>query len=485
MKNTIALLLLTSFTFAASAQNKKMPIPAYDAGNKKVTVYTTAKGTELKLSKTDVLAFKEYPQPVETQPVVVVDPNRRFQTLMGIGGALTDAAAETFAKLPKQAQQELITAYYDPQKGIGYTLGRTNMNSCDFSSDQYTYVADNDAALKTFNIGHDEKYRIPLIKQAMAAAGGSFSLFISPWSPPAWMKSNNDVLHGGKLKAEFRQSWANYYVKYIKAYEKAGIPIWGLTLQNEPMAAQKWESCVYTAEDERDFVKGFLGPTLVRNGLADKKLMVWDHNRDLVYQTASTIFEDPEAAKYIWGTAYHWYETWTGSKMQFENVKRVADSFPNKNLLFTEGCIEKFNYANLGDWALGEKYGYSMINDFNSGATGWTDWNILLDETGGPNHVGNFCYAPIIGDTRTGKLIYTNEYYYLGQFSKFIRPGARRIATTSSRDVLQTTAFINTDGTIAVVVLNTSDQNMPYKLWVKGKAADVVSLPHSIVTLVF
>jgi len=487
MKKIIALLILSPVAVMVNAQHKKTTHPAapYDAVNKTVTVYTTAKGTDMKISKTDVLTFSNYPQPVETQPVIIIDPDKTFQAIVGIGGALTDAAAETFAKLPKQAQQEFITAYYDPEKGIGYTLGRTNMNSCDFSSDSYSYVADNDVSLKTFNIAHDEKYRIPLIKQAMAAAGGKFSLFISPWSPPAWMKTNNDVLHGGKLKPEFRQSWANYYVKYIKAYEKAGIPIWGLTLQNEPMATQKWESCVYTAEDERDFVKGFLGPTLVRSGLANKKLMVWDHNRDLVYQTASTIYDDPEAAKYIWGTAYHWYETWTGSKMQFENVKRVADSFPAKHLLFTEGCIERFNYAKLDDWSLGEKYGYSMINDLNSGAMGWTDWNILLDETGGPNHVGNFCYAPIIGDTRTGKLIYTNEYYYLGQFSKFIRPGAKRVAVTSSRDILQTTAFMNTDGTIAVIVLNTSDQNMAYKLWIKGKAADVVSLPHSIATLVF
>jgi len=486
MKKILALIVLSQSAFAASAQHKSTAYPAkvYDASNKKVTVYVTAKNTDLKLSKTEVLTFKDFPQPLETQPTIVVDPNRTFQTMLGIGGALTDAAAETFAKLPKAAQQEFITAYYDPNKGIGYTLGRTNINSCDFSSDMYTYVDNNDASLKSFNIAHDEKYKIPLIKQAMIAANGKLTLFASPWSPPAWMKTNNDVLHGGKLKPEFMQSWANYYVKFINAYEKAGVPVWGLTVQNEPMATQKWESCIFTAQDERNFVKKYLGPTLVKSGMAGKKLIVWDHNRDLVYQTASTIYDDPEAAKYIWGTGYHWYETWTGSKMQFDNIKRVADSFPAKNLLFTEGCIESFKYDRLDDWALGEKYGYSMINDFNCGTVGWTDWNILLDETGGPNHVGNFCFAPIIGDTRTGKLMYTNEYYYLGHFSKFIRPGAKHIAATSSRDVLQTTAFINTNGKIAVVVLNTSDQKMAYKLWIKGKVTDIESLPHSISTLI-
>ncbi len=448
-----------------------------------VTVYTTQKGTELKLTRTGELMFKDMRQPLETQPCVFIDPDKQFQTIVGIGGALTDAAAETFSRLPKITQRELITAYFDAEKGIGYTLGRTSINSCDFSSDTYTYVTDQDPALKTFSIVHDEKHRIPLIKQAMATAKGKLSLFVSPWSPPGWMKDNKEMLHGGKLKNEFKQSWADYYVKFIKAYEKAGVPIWGLTVQNEPMAVQKWESCVFTAEEERDFVKKYLGPTLANGGLSDKKLIVWDHNRDLVYQRASTIYDDPEAAKYIWGTGFHWYETWTGSKMLFDNVKSVADTYPAKNLIFTEGCMENFKFDNLGDWSLGEKYGNSMVNDFNAGTSGWTDWNVLLDETGGPNHAGNFCYAPIIGDTRTGKLIYTNAYYYLGHFSKFIRPGAKRIASTSSRDILQTTAFLNTNGKIAIVVLNVTDQKLPYYLWIHGKAAYTESLPHSIATL--
>ena len=144
-------------------------------------------------------------------------------------------------------------------------------------------------------------------------------MFVSPWSPPAWMKTNNSVLHGGKLKKEFDQSWANFYIKFINAYEKQGIPIWGLTVQNEPMATQTWESCLYTAEDERDFVKNYLGPTLQKAGMSGKKLIVWDHNRDLMYQRASTILEDPAAAKYVWGVGYHWYETWTGAGMNFAN----------------------------------------------------------------------------------------------------------------------------------------------------------------------
>jgi glucosylceramidase len=133
---------------------------------------------------------------------------------------------------------------------------------------------------------------------------------------------------------------------------------------------------------------------------------------------------------------------------------------------------------------LGEKYGYSMLNDFNCGTVAWTDWNVLLDETGGPNHVGNFCFAPIHADTKTGKLIYTNSYYYIGHFSKFIQAGAKRIASSSNRDKLQTTAYINPDGKIAAVILNTTDEKFAFKLCIAGKAADLVSRPHSIMTVV-
>ena len=218
--------------------------------------------------------------------------------------------------------------------------------------------------------------------------------------------------------------------------------------------------------------------------MSSKKLIAWDHNRDLVYQRASTILSDPEAAKYVWGIGYHWYETWTGSSMLFDNLKRVKEAFPDKQLFFTEGCLEKMNFDKIGEWTPGEKYANSMVSDFNSGTAGWTDWNILLDEQGGPNHVGNFCYAPVIADTRDGSLHYTSSYYYIGHFSKFIRPGAKRIVSSSNRDKLQTTAFINPDGKIAVVVLNTSNDALDYNLWIDGKGVPFKSLAHSIVTLV-
>jgi glucosylceramidase len=456
------------------------------AQNGPVTVYTTAENTDFRLTKTsDSSKFYQVGQPPETQVCIIVDSTHHFQTLLGIGGALTDASAETFAKLPVTAQKQLLTAYYDTVSGIGYTLGRTNIQSCDFSSGSYTYVSDEDKDLKSFSIDHDRKYRIPFIHQVIAAAGGRLTLYVSPWSPPAWMKDNHDMLHGGKLLPAFRQSWANFYVRFINAYEKEGIPVWGLTLQNEPLAKQTWESCNYSAEEERDFIKEYLGPTLKTQGLGEKKLIAWDHNRDFIYQTASTVLNDPEAAKYVWGIGFHWYETWTGSTMLFNNVKMVNETFPDKNLVFTEGCAERFDLARLKVWSLGETYGHSMINDFNDGTVGWTDWNILLDEQGGPNHAGNFCFAPVHADTKNGELIFTNSFYYIGHFSKFIRPGARRIISSSNRDNLQTTAFQNADGKIAVIVMNQTEKSISYLLWLNGKAAKMESFPHSISTLIF
>jgi glucosylceramidase len=482
---TISLLFFVSCTGHKQSEIKQSSVTGkYSTEGKRVIVYTTADSTDLRLTVTDTLKFKELIQPVETQVCVFANPDKAFQTFLGIGGALTDASAETFSKMPESKQRELLQAYYDRQKGIGYTLARTNINSCDFSSGSYTYVTEGDKELKTFSIEHDLKFRIPFIKKAIDAAGGKLTLFVSPWSPPGYMKDNNDMLHGGKLKPDYYQTWADYYAKFIKAYEMEGIPVWGMTIQNEPMATQKWESCIYTADDERDFLKNYLGPTIQKAGLGDKKIIVWDHNRDLMVQRADVIFSDPAASKYAWGMGFHWYESWSGGDKMFDNVRLVREAYPDKNLIFTEGCPESFNPAMYNNWGLGEAYGRNMINDFNNGCVGWTDWNIFLDETGGPNHVQNFCFAPIHGNTKTGQLIYTNSYYYIGHFSKFVRPGAKRIISSASRSQLLTTAFINEDGKVAVIVMNQSNLKITYNLCIGHNATEVKILPHSIQTLV-
>ena len=485
MKATIfSLILLVSTSNFAQQKSKTQPKP-FSAKDKMVRVYTSADSTNLRLTNTDNVKFSELKQPVEVQYSIFVNPNKTFQTFLGIGGAITDASAEVFAKLPKEKQQEFLDAYYSKDKGIGYSIIRTTIHSSDFSSGSYTYIAEGDKELKTFNIDHDRKFKIPLIKKAIEATKGDVKLYASPWSPPAFMKDNKNMLRGGKLLPEFYQPWANYYVKFINSYQKEGIPVWGLTVQNEPMAIQKWESCIYTAEEERDFLKNYLGPTLKKAGLGDKKITVWDHNRDMMSQRASVILDDPEANKYVWGIGFHWYESWSGGEEMYENVGKVHEMYPNKNLLFTEGCIESFKAEKYQLWKNGERYGKSMINDFNNGTVGWTDWNILLDENGGPNHVGNFCFSPIHGDTKTGELIYTPSYYFIGHFSKFIGKDAKRISSVSSRSSLITTSFLNKDGKVVTIVMNESNKKITYNLSIGTSAAEVTILPHAIQTLVY
>src|SRR6218665_285077 len=279
------LIQLSCFTSKLTAQK-----------NSKIKVFTTAENSNLKLSlSNDLISNNNTTQQKKSTVSIKIDTGKTDQTFIGIGGAITDASAEVFAKLSPKKQKEFLAAYYDKNNGIGYTLARTNIHSCDFSSDSYTYVSEGDKELKTFNIDHDRKYRIPLIKKAIETAGGKLTLFVSPWSPPAFMKDNNDILHGGVLLPEFASSWALYYAKFIKAYEKEGIPVWGLTIQNEPMAKQRWESCIYTPEAERDFLKNYLGPTLEKEGLGSKKIIIWDHNRgDMLEKRANLVFSDPE-----------------------------------------------------------------------------------------------------------------------------------------------------------------------------------------------
>ncbi|WP_228257890.1 glycoside hydrolase family 30 protein [Pseudoxanthomonas winnipegensis] len=485
MKQTMRVSLMGALLAAASAQGAEVTSAAYTPSGGAVTVYTSASGAPAQMVRSEVAALQPGHALTERENSIFVDPTRRFQTVMGVGGAITDAAAETYAKLSKAKQAEFMKAYYDPDAGIGYSWARTTIHSSDFSSASYTYIKEGDKDLKTFSIAHDRKYRIPMIKQAIAAAGGTLPMFASPWSAPAFMKDNKSMLKGGHLLPEYADAWANYYAKFIAAYEKEGIPIWGISIQNEPMAVQIWESMQFSAEQERDFLKDHLGPTMAKAGYGDKKIIVWDHNRDMMVHRANVLFDDPEAAKYAWGMGFHWYETWAGFDPMYDNVAAVSRAYPDKPLLLTEASIEKFDFDRIQDWAHGERYGASMIHDFNSGAVAWTDWNILLDEHGGPNHVGNYCFAPLQADTRTGELIYTPPYWYIGHFSKFIRPQAQRVSAASSRSNLMTTAFLSRDNRLATVVMNGSDQAITYNFYV-GEASTQVEIPaHAIQTLVY
>ena len=411
-------------------------------------------------------------------PSVWVDPSRRFQSLEGFGGAFTEAAAVTWQQLGAAQREALLKAYFDATAGHGYTLCRVHMNSCDFALSNYAHVEmPGDTALASFNIERDRQALLPFIQAALRVAGRPIKLLVSPWSPPAWMKSNGQMNHGGHLRPECRDAWARCYVRFIQDYAAEGVPVWGVSVQNEPAANQRWDSCLYSAEEERDFVRDHLGPTLHAAGLGHVRIVVWDHNRDLMVERASVMYSDPEAAKYVWGTGFHWY-----GENHFDHVQLVHDAWPDKQLLFTEGCQE--GGPHHGSWELGERYARSIINDLNRWTVGWIDWNLLLDMQGGPNHVGNLCSAPILADAATDTLHHQSSYFYLGHFARFAQPGARRVLCAATREQLPCTAFVNPDGSTATVVMNAGEDAIDFALTVAAQRAAVNLPPRSIATVV-
>mmetsp|Transcript_102037 Transcript_102037/g.284020 ORF Transcript_102037/g.284020 Transcript_102037/m.284020 type:complete len:516 (+) Transcript_102037:82-1629(+) len=480
-----------------------------------VRVIRSAKGTSERLTEVGTLTLGKDGSDGAQDASVYICPDCYGPTpFMGFGGSFTEASAVVFDKMSAEKQEEVLKAYFDPKLGLAYELGRISIASCDFGLGNWMCgdLKDGDMSLAGFSIEHYNKSILPLYKAAVAVKGGPFTLLASPWSPPPWMKTKYQFHGDGHLKKECGAAWALHFVKYIKAMAEVDVNIWGVSVQNEPEASQIWESCIYTAEEERDFVRDHLGPTLVKEGLGNVKILVWDHNRDGMLERAAVAYADPEAAKYIWGLGYHWYgdarfEDWPSrsevsfedrqkecapifelrARAGFENVRKVHELRPDKHILFTEGCQELSGRVLsdvLGLWKFGERYGMNIISDLNSGTEGWIDWNLYLDETGGPNHVGNTCVAPIIYDTKKGDVLYQPAYWYLGHFSKYIRPGARRVTSSTSRDALEVLSFLNLDGRLAVVVMNQSEGEVAFWLKIPGAAVKTSAPARSITTYI-
>ncbi len=430
-------------------------------------IFQTAKDTDLRITEVS-------PANKTADFKIELNAEKTFQEHMGFGGAFTEAAAFTLSEVTEDIRQEAINAYFS-KEGLQYNLGRVHIHSCDFALGNYTYIEEGDTKLKTFDISHEDKWVIPMIKDAKKLMSEDLLILGSPWSPPAFMKDTNEMNHGGHLLPEFRRPWANYYVRFIQEMEKKGIDIWGVSVQNEPAAVQTWDSCIYTAEDERDFVRDHLGPVMHGAGMEDKAILVWDHNRDIIVERAEAPLSDPEAAKYIWGVGNHWY-----CSEDFENLSKVHNMFPDKHLLFTEGCVEYSIYGSASKWENGEHYGRNIIGDFNNWSRGWIDWNLVLNEIGGPNHVENYCEAPIMADRKTNSLIYNISYYYLGHFSKFIQRGALRIEHKANLpEKVYAVAYKNPDGAEVVVVQNETESEYVVDL------GDTVTLPaRSITTII-
>lgn len=411
--------------------------------------------------------------------VINVYPQVEYQRVEGFGGAFTEAAAHNYSRMSSQKQRQILKDYFGAE-GLGYSMGRISMNSCDFGLGNYTYIAEGDHRLKTFDIAHDEKEILPLIRQAMDLRGGDLEFLVSPWSPPAFMKDNHDMNHGGRLKKEYYDVWAKYFVRFIEEYRRRGVKIRALTVQNEPEATQVWDSCRYTAEEEAEFVADYLGPALQEAGCGDVDIYIWDHNKEALFDRFCASMKNSKAAAYIKGAAVHWY---TGD--HFEAIELVRKVYPDRKVMFTEGCVEYSRFADTGEVEKAEMYAHDILGNLNAGVCGYLDWNLILDENGGPNHVGNFCAAPIMCNPWEDAYEKRLTYYYIGHFSRYIAKGAVRIGTTKYSSDLEVSGYKNPDNTRTIVVLNRSDRDRDITLREQGMGITATVEAHSIVTFCY
>ncbi len=415
----------------------------------------------------------------------------KYQSVLGFGGAITESVAYNYSKLNDRQKRIFLDKYFGDDNGMSYNVCRLHINSCDFSLDIYDYIDDNDESLDSFSIDRDKKYIIPMIKDVIKFSKQDIFFFASPWSPPKFMKDNDSRIGGGKLKKEYRKLWALYFCKFIKAYRQENINIKAITIQNEPKAKQTWESCFYTAEDEKEFLEDYLIPTLDENNLSDIKIMIWDHNKERVYDRAKIILTDNKYADRVYAVAYHWY-----SGDHFDGLDLVYNQL-HKNTFLSEFCWGM-------DWneeELAEKYAKEICEDLNHNTIAICDWNIMLSESGGPYHnrtaesasvngvvfesKNGGCFAPVLYDNNSKQLIFTPIFYYISHFAKFIKPCAKRLATTKYSEFLNVCAFENTDGSKVLVVINTSDKELPLRIRCNDQVTDYSAKAHSIYTFVF
>ncbi|TAH63235.1 MAG: glucosylceramidase [Anaerolineaceae bacterium] len=409
--------------------------------------------------------------------VVNLYPNIEYQTIIGFGGAITEASGYIFSKLGDENKKKVLELYFG-EDGNSYNMARSHIDSCDFSLGMYEAMSDpDDREMKSFSLERDEKYILPMLKAAEETKGESLDFMLTPWSPPAFMKTNGDRRFGGKLKMEYHKFWAEYICRYIKEYEKRGFKVSRLTIQNEPLAVQTWDSCIFSGEEEKVFLRDYLYPTLVENGLAHIKINIWDHNKEKIVERACATI-DKDTDKMVDGIAFHWY---TGD--HFDALNIAHDLFPDKELLFTEGCVEysRFSADQLHN---AQMYAHDIIGNLNGGMTGFLDWNLLLDEKGGPNHVNNFCDAPIMADTNKDELDVKLSFDYIGHFSKHIKKGAKRIGFTKYTKDIEITAFKNPDGSVVLVTLNTTSKSIPVNVHIEGNVYKFEMLANAIATAI-
>ena len=491
MLKKYSLKVILIIMISACTSEKKLEVEVYE---------TSASGNKL----TKLSDFNSQ----EPETIITILPEEVYQTITGFGGSFTESSSYLLNKLSKGNRTKVLEAYFG-EDGANYSLTRTHMSSCDFSLNNYTYapIAD-DLELKHFSIKEDQDDLIPMIKDAMAISKDGFNIIASPWTAPPWMKDNKKYV-GGKLLPEYNNSYALFFSKYLDAYKKEGIDIWGVTVVNEPHGnGNNWESMHFSPKEMTDFVQNHLGPKLESEGKSDIKILGYDQNREGLKEWVDVMYKDEASSKYFAGTAIHWYES--TFKVFPEALQYAHNKAPNKYLIQTEACVDseipkwrddswywKKEATDWGwDWAPEEqkswhpkyapvnRYARDIIGCLNNWVDGWVDWNMVLDSQGGPNWFKNWCVAPVIVKPETDEVYFTPIYYTLAHFSKYIRPTAKRIGFTNTDEELMVTSAKNPDGSIAVIVFNQNKDSKSFMLSLGDNKVSIQIAAQAIQTIV-
>ena len=434
---------------------------------------------------------------------------------------MTEASCYLLSRMTPENRRAALSRWFGPE-GMDARFIRMHIDSCDYALSEYQAVEDPiaDPELKTFNIERDRKWILPVVKEALQMAGGPVRVLLSPWSPPWQWKtppefSQNDAAvygggdftvdttkpgrkFGGRLKREYYGAWAAYLVKFIQAYLAEGIPVSMLSIQNEASAATAWDSCLWSGEQERTFLKEYLYPALERAGLANSiEIFIWDHNKERAIEHIDEFMADAEAAAKVKGFAYHWY-----SGDHFEALALLRERYPDRILMHSESCplhkpgnplsgsATEDGVLNKGsadrtpqecDYGDAIDYTHDIIGDLNGGMQRWIDWNMIVDRDGGPRHVGGGFGAPLICED-DGSFSDTVCYEYLKLIAGVIRPGAVRIGKSVFGREVEAAACRNADGSFGVLLLNRAAEDQAVNLRMAGRIVQNINLPAGALT---
>ena len=380
---------------------------------------------------------------------------------LGLGGAITESSAYNYSKLDKKNKKNLINSYFS-KSGLNYNFGRISIGSCDFSLKTCELSKKRD--LSDFNLNYDKKYILPMLKDIYKER--KLDLIATPWAPPKMYRSFSFFRNGGKLKKKYYSSYAKYINKFINEYKDMGFNIKYITMQNEPLVRQRWESCVFNIKEQKDFIYNYLDKEL--NNVS---ILLHDHNKDNMFNIFNNLYKESTNVK---GIAFHWY-----NQGYFDEINKIRKNNKDVLIINSETCCGFSPYREK-EWINDAKlYLIDMINDFNNGCNAYIDWNILLDINGGPNHKKNYCKSPIIL-SNDNKIIKTPIYYYLYHISKL---NGNITYNSINNDNLLVVSSLNRKNRV-VVILNPTNDDYDFNISINNKYINDTIKQNSIITYI-